>query len=59
MGYIPQKELQNRRDALAQHLPEGAIVVLFSAEVQYRNADIEHTFRQASERGPLAPPVVD
>ncbi|PSO44309.1 MAG: Xaa-Pro aminopeptidase, partial [Parcubacteria group bacterium SW_4_49_11] len=48
MPHIPHEELQDRRSRVAETMPEASVLVLLSAEVQFRNADIEHRFRQES-----------
>jgi Xaa-Pro aminopeptidase len=48
MPHIPHEELQDRRSRVAEKMPEASVLVLLSAEVQFRNADIEHRFRQES-----------
>ncbi len=49
MYKIPLSELQTRRDRVAELMPANSILVLFSAEVQTRNADTEYPFRQDSD----------
>jgi Xaa-Pro aminopeptidase len=46
---ITQMEYQQRRHALAQQLPEGAIAVFAAARELLRNGDAHYRFRQASD----------
>ena len=41
-------EYKNRRQALLQQLPPGAVVVIQCAPVHIRNGDVEHDYRQDS-----------
>ena len=41
-------EYKNRRQALMQQLPPGAVVVIQCAPVYIRNGDVEHDYRQDS-----------
>jgi len=46
---IKQQEYQQRRQRLAQQLPEGGIAVIAAAGEQLRNGDAHFRFRQASD----------
>ena len=39
-------EYTNRRQALMQQLPQGAVAVIQCAPVHIRNGDVEHDYRQ-------------
>jgi Xaa-Pro aminopeptidase len=49
MNYIPHSELISRRQKLFEQMADDSICIFFSAQIQYRNADVENRFRQNSD----------
>ena len=47
-NFIPQIELQDRRNKLTDLMVDGSIFILLSASLINRNADVEYPFRQNS-----------
>jgi Xaa-Pro aminopeptidase len=44
-----QESLHSRRQRLYENLPNGAIFIVFSAQLQLRNSDVEQPWRQDSD----------
>ena len=47
-NFIPQIELQDRRNKLTDLMVDGSVFILLSASLINRNADVEYPFRQNS-----------
>ncbi len=48
IGAIPPQELVQRRDALAEQMPDSSVAVFFSASVKTRSNDVPFEYRQDS-----------
>jgi Xaa-Pro aminopeptidase len=44
-----QESLHSRRQRLYENLPNGSIFIVFSAQIQMRNSDVENPWRQDSD----------